>query len=167
MDLVLRGELIRSETYKVFQKELYNFESLCEFIQRTCTEFWNCHNIANHTWDFIWDSCASKWLPLVMLVFPKELYNGVPNVTAWLVLRKRLHLKLYKLSVVEGVEWWIVCTTLSINVFVTLTSIIWNTITKLFLKQPVWMADTTSVTLQYLHSTCCHNYRVQRWWSIQ
>jgi hypothetical protein len=25
--------------YRVFQKELYNFESLCKFIQRTCTVF--------------------------------------------------------------------------------------------------------------------------------
>jgi hypothetical protein len=26
--------------YRVFQKELYNFESLYKFIQGTCTEFW-------------------------------------------------------------------------------------------------------------------------------
>jgi hypothetical protein len=27
--------------YKVFQKELYNFESLYKFIQRTYTVFWS------------------------------------------------------------------------------------------------------------------------------
>jgi hypothetical protein len=36
-------------------------------------------------------------------VFQKELYNGIPNVTVWRVLRKRLHLKAYKLSTVQGV----------------------------------------------------------------
>jgi hypothetical protein len=37
-------------------------------------------------------------------VFQKELYNGIPNATAWQVLRKRLHLKEYKLSIVGGAE---------------------------------------------------------------
>jgi hypothetical protein len=35
------------------------------------------------------------------MVFQKELYNGIPNVTVWRALRKRLHLKEYKLSIVE------------------------------------------------------------------
>jgi hypothetical protein len=35
---------------------------------------------------------------------PQEFYNGIPNITVWRVLRKRLHLKAYKLSAVEGVE---------------------------------------------------------------
>jgi hypothetical protein len=42
----------------------------------------------------------------------KKFYDGIPNVTVWLVLRKRLHLKAYKLSIVQG-------TPLSVNVFVT------------------------------------------------
>jgi hypothetical protein len=29
-------------------------------------------------------------------MFRKELYNGIPNVTMWRVLRKFLHLKAYK-----------------------------------------------------------------------
>jgi hypothetical protein len=37
-------------------------------------------------------------------VFQKELYNGIPNATAWRVLRKRLHLKAYQLSVVQAVK---------------------------------------------------------------
>jgi hypothetical protein len=37
-------------------------------------------------------------------MFQKELYNGIPNVTAWRVLRKRSHLKAYKLFIVKGVE---------------------------------------------------------------
>jgi hypothetical protein len=33
--------------------------------------------------------------------FKKEFYNGTPNVTLWRMLRKRLHLKAYKLSKVS------------------------------------------------------------------
>jgi hypothetical protein len=36
--------------------------------------------------------------------FQKELYNGIPNVTVWRVLRKTLHLKAYKLSIVQRLE---------------------------------------------------------------
>jgi hypothetical protein len=56
-------------------------------------------------------------------VFQKELYNDVQwySISVWRVLRKRLHLKAYKLSVVQYLERWIVCT-LSLNVFVTLTT---------------------------------------------
>jgi hypothetical protein len=36
-------------------------------------------------------------------VSKKELYNDIPNVTAWRVLRKRLLLKAHKLSIVQGV----------------------------------------------------------------
>jgi hypothetical protein len=32
------------------------------------------------------------------ILFKKELYNGIPNVTVWLVLWRRLYLKTYKLS---------------------------------------------------------------------
>jgi hypothetical protein len=37
-----------------------------------------------------------------------ELYNGNPNATVRRVLRKPLHLKAYKLSIVEGIERWII-----------------------------------------------------------
>jgi hypothetical protein len=37
-------------------------------------------------------------------VFQKELYNCVANVAVWRVLRKRLHLKAYQLSIVPGVK---------------------------------------------------------------
>jgi hypothetical protein len=37
-------------------------------------------------------------------MFQKELYNGITNITVWQVLGKRLHLKAYKLSIVEGVK---------------------------------------------------------------
>jgi hypothetical protein len=38
-------------SYRVFQKVLYNIESLYKFIQRTCTAimYMHCHNIAEHT----------------------------------------------------------------------------------------------------------------------
>jgi hypothetical protein len=38
-------------------------------------------------------------------MFQKELYNGTPNVTVWRVLRKRLHVEAYKLSIVQGTEY--------------------------------------------------------------
>jgi hypothetical protein len=37
-------------------------------------------------------------------VFQKELYNGIPNVTVCQVLQKHLHLKVYKVSVVQHLE---------------------------------------------------------------
>jgi hypothetical protein len=48
------------------------------------------------------------------MVFQKELYNSIPNVTVWRVLRKRLHLKAYKLSIVQHLERFIACTPLSV-----------------------------------------------------
>jgi hypothetical protein len=41
---------------------------------------------------------------VVHRVFQKEFYRGIPNVTVWRVLRKRSHLREYKLSIVEGVD---------------------------------------------------------------
>jgi hypothetical protein len=37
--------------------------------------------------------CEFHWL---YRVFEKELYNGIPNVTVWRMLRRRLQLKEYK-----------------------------------------------------------------------
>jgi hypothetical protein len=54
--------------------------------------------------------------------FKKELYNGIPNVTLWRVLRELLYLKAYKLSIVQHLEVWIVCISLNINVHVTLAT---------------------------------------------
>jgi hypothetical protein len=55
----------------------------------------------------------------IFKVFQKELYNCIPNVSAWRVLRKYLHLKTYKLSIVQDVERWIVFAPLSVNIFVS------------------------------------------------
>jgi hypothetical protein len=52
----------------------------------------------------------------------KEFYNGIPNITVWRVLRKRLTLKAYKLLIVQCLERLIVYTPLSVNVFVTLAT---------------------------------------------
>jgi hypothetical protein len=54
--------------------------------------------------------------------FKKSFAVVIPNVAVWRVLQKRLHLKAYKLSIVQGVERNIVCTPLSVNVFVTLAT---------------------------------------------
>jgi hypothetical protein len=72
--------------------------------------------------------------------FQKELYNGISNVTVWRVLRKRLHLKAYKLSI-QGVERWIIYMYLSTNVFVTLVT--QNIIVRLFLKHPALPVQVT------------------------
>jgi hypothetical protein len=37
-------------------------------------------------------------------VFQKELYDGISEVTIWRMLRKRLYLKVYKLSIVQDVQ---------------------------------------------------------------
>jgi hypothetical protein len=50
----------------------------------------------------------------------KELYIDIPNVTVWRAFRKRLHLEVYKLSIVQDVDRWIVGMPLNVNVFVTL-----------------------------------------------
>jgi hypothetical protein len=55
-------------------------------------------------------------------VFQKELYNGTPNDIVWRVLRKPLHFKAYKLFTVKYLELWIICTPLSVNIFVTLAT---------------------------------------------
>jgi hypothetical protein len=55
-------------------------------------------------------------------VFQKDLRSGIPNITLWRVLRKRLHLKAYKLSIAQGVQRRRDCTPLSVNVFVTLST---------------------------------------------
>jgi hypothetical protein len=55
-------------------------------------------------------------------VFKKQLYSVNPNVTVWRVLRKRSHLKAYKLYVDQSVERRVVCTPVSVNVFLTLST---------------------------------------------
>jgi hypothetical protein len=37
-------------------------------------------------------------------VFQKEIYNDIPNAIMWRVLRKRLHLTAYKLSIFRHLE---------------------------------------------------------------
>jgi hypothetical protein len=54
-------------------------------------------------------------------VFEKEFYNGIPSVGVAGVT-KTLHLKAYKLSIIQGSGRWIVCTPLSVNVFLTLAT---------------------------------------------
>jgi hypothetical protein len=57
------------------------------------------------------------------MVFQKMLYNGIPSVTVWQVLRKPLHFKAYELSSIQHLEQWIVRTPLSANAFITLAII--------------------------------------------
>jgi hypothetical protein len=48
--------------------------------------------------------CMYVYVYVCIYSVQKKLYNGIPNVTVWRVLQQRLHLKAYKLSIVEGVE---------------------------------------------------------------
>jgi hypothetical protein len=52
--------------------------------------------------------------PNMYMVFRKEFYNGISNVNVWRVLRRRLHLKAYKLSIVKHLERFLICTPLSV-----------------------------------------------------
>jgi hypothetical protein len=62
-------------------------------------------------------------MPCTMsIVFQKELYNSILNITVRRVLRKRLLLKAYKLFAVQGVERWIVRTPLRVIASVTLAA---------------------------------------------
>jgi hypothetical protein len=56
----------------------------------------NCFNVAKH----------AEFYPGVTSNgnagrFKKERYNGIPEFIVWQVLRKRLHLRTYKLSIVQ------------------------------------------------------------------
>jgi hypothetical protein len=52
-------------------------------------------------------------------VSEKELY---PNSTVWPLLRKSLHFKAYKLSIIQHLERWTVCMPLREKVFVTIAT---------------------------------------------
>jgi hypothetical protein len=41
-------------------------------------------------------------------MFQKELYSEIPNVAVWPVLRKHLHLKVYKLSIVQHLRTYFI-----------------------------------------------------------
>jgi hypothetical protein len=47
---------------------------------------------------------------VIKALFQKEFYNSISNGTTRRVLRKRLHLKAYKLSIIQGVGRWTVYT---------------------------------------------------------
>jgi hypothetical protein len=50
----------------------------------------NCHNVAKHIEFYV----GQLWFGVIFIgkagCFKKELYNGIPNVAVWRVLRKRL-----------------------------------------------------------------------------
>jgi hypothetical protein len=62
------------------------------------------------------------WLSLVNARCFKKLYYGIPNTIVWRVLRKRLHLKDYKLSMIQHIGQWIVCRPSSVYVFIKLAT---------------------------------------------
>jgi hypothetical protein len=72
--------LFYKEVCKMFQKDLYNFESLDKSMQRTCTvlELLYCNNTHRVLSGII---TVSLWLLLVMQGVSKVLYNGIPNIT--------------------------------------------------------------------------------------
>jgi hypothetical protein len=55
-------------------------------------------------------ACVAVHILLNTGCFKKELCNSIRNVTVWRVLRERLHLKMYEVSIVQHLY-------LSINVF--------------------------------------------------
>jgi hypothetical protein len=53
-----------------------------------------------------WKKTHCRHVPRKYTVFHKELCNGIPNVTVWRVLAERLHLKVYKLSIIQHLQGW-------------------------------------------------------------
>jgi hypothetical protein len=88
-----------------------SFSTLKAYMEDMCSVF-NCHNVAKHTEFYLGIVTVQCDFHCLFRVFQKERYNGIPNVTVWRVLRKRLHSKACKRSIVEHFEW-IVCTPLS------------------------------------------------------
>jgi hypothetical protein len=70
----------------------------------------SCHLVSDDGKYWIWKDIQGVSKKSFTMVF-QMLLRGA--------LRKHLHLKPYKLSFDQGVEWWIACTPISINVFVT------------------------------------------------
>jgi hypothetical protein len=72
---------------------------------------------------FLRVSCSMKGKSgFLVRVFQKELDNGIPNFTVRRLWRKHLHLEASKWSIVQHLERWIVCTSLSVTFFVTLAT---------------------------------------------
>jgi hypothetical protein len=66
--------------YRVFQKELYNFDSLCKCIQRRYLVFWAVI-MKQRALRFAWGT--QLWFnvsPVALQGASKKLYNGIPNV---------------------------------------------------------------------------------------
>jgi hypothetical protein len=138
--------LITSLFAVCFKKSFTTFK-VYMYLFRGCVQCLNCHIVEN-TLSSTWNSYGSMWFPLVMpsvskralqwyflntlhyqwsvskiplqrsfwntlhyqwkcRVFKKERCNGIPDVSV----------------VVQGVEWWMVRTPLSANVFVTLATV--------------------------------------------
>jgi hypothetical protein len=71
------------KTYRMFQKELTNFESLYKFIQRAFTVIWTAI-VNKNAQSFTWDSYGSMWLSLVRHGVSKrflQLYSNCNFVT--------------------------------------------------------------------------------------
>jgi hypothetical protein len=98
---------------------------------------WTALNKVHILWIHLQQICVNVKNNITM--FQKGLSSGNPNVTVWRVLWKWLHLKAYKLSIVQGVERWIVCTSFKCKRFRT----IWYTIVNLFLKHPALPLEVT------------------------
>jgi hypothetical protein len=63
----------------------------------------DCHTVAKHAKFCLGELCFNVTSTGNAGCF-KKLYNGIPSVTVWQVLRKRLHLKAYELSIVQVVN---------------------------------------------------------------
>jgi hypothetical protein len=77
----------------------------------------NCHNVVMDA-----EFYSSMQHLLVIQGFQKELYNDIQNVALWRVLRKRLNLEVYKLSIDEHLERWIVLHAFKYKISITLAT---------------------------------------------
>jgi hypothetical protein len=83
------------QLYRVFQTDLYIFESLCKCIERTCTVFWTVI-MQQGTRNFTWDSYGSMWLSLVM--------KGVSKICLQLNSKCYCVASVTKTSTLKGVQ---------------------------------------------------------------
>jgi hypothetical protein len=108
--------------YRVFQKRALQLSKLIYIYSEDIHRALNCHNVANYSKFYLGQLRFNATSTGNAGCLKIELHNGIPNIAVWRALRKSLHLKVYKLSIIQDVERWRVCTSLSMNVFVVLAT---------------------------------------------
>jgi hypothetical protein len=97
-----------SVTYRECFKNSFTTWKLIWIYSEDIYSIFNCHNITRHT-----DFYSSMWLPLVVQSVSKRPLQCYSKCLCYKMLRKHLHLRAYKLFIVQHLDWWMACTLLS------------------------------------------------------